>query len=85
MSRCSPSHGRRQGRGSLFPALDADLELCPLGESQTELTLRGRYQPPGGALGRRIDQLLLHRLADATVRAFVTSLAARLAAPGARV
>lgn len=52
------------GSGSLFPALDADLELSPLGEGRTELTLRGRYQPPGGALGRRIDELLLHRLAE---------------------
>jgi hypothetical protein len=72
------------GTGSLFPALDADLELSPLGEGRTELTLRGRYQPPGGALGRRIDELLLHRLADATVRAFLSSLAARLG-PGAQV
>lgn len=67
------------GTGSLFPALDADLELSPLGQNRTELTLRGRYEPPGGILGRRIDQLLLHRLADATVRAFLSSLAARLA------
>jgi hypothetical protein len=68
------------GSGSLFPARDGDLELSPLGETRTELTLRGRYQPPGGALGRRVDELLLHRLADATVRAFLSSLAGRLAA-----
>jgi hypothetical protein len=68
------------GSGSLFPTLDADLELSPVGENRTELTLMGRYQPPGGALGRRVDELLLHRLADATVRAFLSSLAARLAA-----
>ncbi len=73
------------GSGSLFPALDADLELSPLGEGRTELTLRGRYQPPGGVIGRRIDELLLHRLADATVRAFLSSLAARLAGPGAQI
>ena len=63
------------GSGSLFPALDADLELSPVGDGRTEMTLMGRYQPPGGALGRRVDELLLHRLADATVRAFLTSLA----------
>ncbi len=73
------------GSGSLFPALDADLELSPLGEGRTELTVRGRYQPPGGVIGRRIDELLLHRLADATVRAFLSSLAARLAGPGAQI
>jgi hypothetical protein len=71
------------GPGSLFPALDADLELSPLGDGRTELTLRGRYEPPGGVVGRHIDQLLLHRLADATVRAFLTRLAAQLGAPSA--
>ena len=73
------------GTGSLFPALDADLELSPLGEDRTELLVMGRYQPPGGPLGRRMDELLLHRLADATVRAFLSRLAARLAGPAARV
>jgi hypothetical protein len=73
------------GSGSLFPGLDADLELSPVGETRTELTLMGRYQPPGGALGRRVDELLLHRLADATVRAFLSSLAAKLASGAAEV
>lgn len=67
------------GSGSLFPDLDADLEVSPLGEGQSELALRGRYEPPGGILGRRIDQFLLHRLANATVRAFLSSLSSRLA------
>jgi hypothetical protein len=68
------------GSGSLFPELDADLELSPVGDNRTELTLLGRYQPPGGAVGRRVDALLLHRLANATVRAFLSSLATTLAA-----
>jgi hypothetical protein len=71
------------GTGSLFPALDADLELSPLGEGRSQLTLRGRYEPPGGILGRHIDQFLLYRLADATVRAFLSRLAKRLAILGA--
>jgi hypothetical protein len=33
-----------------------------------------------GAFGRRVDELLLHRLADLTVRAFLSNLADRLAA-----
>jgi hypothetical protein len=68
------------GHPSLFPALDADLEVSPLGESQSELSLRGRYEPPGGAPGRVADRLVLHRLADATVRAFLSRLALRLEA-----
>jgi hypothetical protein len=67
------------GTTTLFPALDADLEVSPLGESRSELAVRGRYDPPGGALGRSADRLLLHRFADATVRAFLSSLATQLA------
>ena len=68
------------GAASLFPSLDADLEVSPLGEDRSELTLRGRYVPPGGTPGKLIDRLLLHRLADATIRAFLSNLASRLAA-----
>ncbi|HYA44034.1 MAG TPA: hypothetical protein VED59_00385 [Acidimicrobiales bacterium] len=71
---------RATGLGSLFPLLDADLEVSPLGEDHCELALRGRYVPPGGTPGRMVDRLLLHRLADATVRAFLSHLALRLAA-----
>ena len=66
------------GPGSLFPALDADLEVSPLGEERSELALHGRYEAPGGSLGRSVDRLLLHRLADATIRAFLSNLADRL-------
>lgn len=63
---------------SLFPRLDADIEVAPCGTSETALTLRGRYEPPAGALGRRVDQLLLHRLAESTVRAFLANVADEL-------
>jgi hypothetical protein len=69
---------RATGTGSMFPVLDADLEVSPLDEARSELALRGRYDPPGGSLGRGADRLLLHRLAHATVRAFLSSLASRL-------
>ena len=71
---------RATGAATLFPVLDADLEVSPLGEGRSELALRGRYEPPGGLVGRSLDQLLLHRLADATLRAFLTYLAAALTA-----
>jgi hypothetical protein len=80
-----PFTWKATGSGSLFPALDADLEASPLGPGRSELALRGRYEPPGGILGRTIDQFLLHRLADATVRAFLSSLANRLAVSTASV
>lgn len=67
---------RASGAPSLFPELDADLEIAPFGAWQTRLTLLGRYQPPGGVLGWHLDQLVLRRLAESTLRAFLRSLCA---------
>ena len=63
----------------LFPVLSADLEVASLGEHMTQLTLHGRYDPPLGAVGRRMDRLLMHRIAEATVRGFLSRLADGLA------
>jgi hypothetical protein len=58
--------------------MSADLEVAPLDENLTQLTLRGRYEPPLGAVGRRIDRLLMHRVAEASVRAFLGRLVSTL-------
>lgn len=71
----SPDTDRTSG---LLPSLEADLEVVPVGTSETALTLRGRYEPPAGAFGRRVDALVLHRLAEATVRAFLEDVRDRL-------
>ena len=71
------------GAGSLFPVLDADLEVSPLGEGRSEIALRGRYDSPGGTPGRKVDQFLRYRLANATVRAFLSRLTGQLAVPQA--
>jgi len=67
------------GSGALFPDLDGDLEIRPVDLDRTLLTLRGRYEPPGGRVGHRMDQLVGHHLAEATIRAFLAALADRLA------
>ncbi|HEY6471130.1 MAG TPA: hypothetical protein VI434_15360 [Candidatus Dormibacteraeota bacterium] len=64
----------------LFPVLSADLEVARLGDDLTQLTLQGRYDPPLGALGQRIDRLLMHRVAEASVRSFLSRLVESLAA-----
>lgn len=69
---------RASGPGSLFPALDADIEVSPIGPGRSEVALRGRYEPPGGAPGKVADRLVMHRLADATIRAFLSQLALQL-------
>jgi hypothetical protein len=66
------------GAQRLFPTLDADLELMPLGPDQVMLTLMGRYEPPLGAVGRGLDRLVLHRIAETCVRSFLHRTAANL-------
>lgn len=74
------------GTPGLFPRIDATVELAPLGSSFTELTFFGSYGPPLGAFGRKLDNLLLHRIAELTIRAFLQDMATRIvaAAQGAR-
>ena len=60
--------------GAIFPDLDADLELAPLGPDLTQITLQGRYQPPLRVIGRGMDRLLMHRVAQASIRAFLRKL-----------
>ena len=67
------------GTPGLFPVLSADLEITALDADLTQVTLHGRYQPPLGALGRRLDRLLLHRVAELSVRSFLRQLAEALA------
>ena len=64
--------------GGLFPVLDADVRLTPAGEHVTLLSMAGSYRPPLGALGRALDQAILHRVAAATIRRFVAQVAARI-------
>jgi hypothetical protein len=66
------------GAERFFPTLDADLEIMPMGPDQAMLTLMGRYEPPLGALGRVVNRLVLHRVAEACVRSFLRRTAANL-------
>jgi hypothetical protein len=66
------------GPTELFPVMVADLEVAPLGAGASQLRLSGSYDPPLGALGRQLDRLLLHQLAEATVRALLSQLVAAL-------
>jgi hypothetical protein len=59
------------GMDGLFPRLDADLEVGPLGHDRTQLAISARYRPPLGVLGQAIDRVLLHRVAEATVKDFL--------------
>ena len=70
----------------LLPAMDAEIEVAPMGAAYTQLAMTARYTPPFGMLGRVADRALLHRVAEATIKDFLDRVAGRiqqrLAAPG---
>jgi hypothetical protein len=74
-----PLHWWTKGMTHLFSALDADLDMVPVGPDTTQLTLSGRYDPPTGGGVQEPDRSLLHRLAEATVRSFLQRIGASLA------
>jgi hypothetical protein len=64
--------------GRLFPALDADLTLTPLDADSCRLTMDGAYRPPLAALGLGLDRVILNRIACATARSLLTTVAGSL-------
>ena len=62
------------GLEGLLPRLDANLELGSLGGDRTQLAMSARYRPPLGAVGQAADRVLLHRVAEATVKDFLDRL-----------
>jgi hypothetical protein len=74
--------------GSLFPVLDANITISPgqhegtsSGKQTTRLALIGSYRPPLGRLGAALDQVALHRVATATIRALLQDVVAGLTSP----
>jgi hypothetical protein len=63
------------GAEILFPKLRADLTISHVGSDQTRISLEGTYEPPLGSLGKAVDRVVLRRVADSTVKAWVDRLA----------
>ena len=63
---------------ALFPAMRATLTVYPLSPNETQLQLRGEYDPPGGIFGTVADRLVGHRIAEASVHSFLDALARRM-------
>jgi hypothetical protein len=66
--------------GTLFPALDGDLTLCPAGECTTVLTLAGVYRLPEHA-GAGLDLGIVRLFAAVTIGSFIARLACALMHP----
>jgi hypothetical protein len=66
-----PMSWRAAGGETLFPSMDADIEVAALGPNRTQLSISARYRPPLGVVGRVVDRALLHRVAEATLKDFL--------------
>ena len=65
-----PLSWQATGPGFLFPEMTGELEASRWDNDSTLLSLQVDYIPPLGALGRQLDERLLHRLAWSTLRTF---------------
>ena len=70
-----PFHWRAIGAAALFPQIEAELQVAPLGDGEVRISLSGNYRPPLGEVGHVADAVLLHRLAERSMRVFLTTLA----------
>jgi hypothetical protein len=64
----------------LFPFMRAELLAYPLTDTETQLELCGRYEPPLGPLGGALNAVALHRIAEASVHRFLNDVAGHLRA-----
>lgn len=69
-----PFHWMATAVPALFPAMEAELDVAPLGAGDVRLTFSGRYRPPLGGIGEAIDTVILHRVVEHTVRTFLRGL-----------
>ncbi len=65
---------------SLFPFMKAELAIYPLTATETQLDFFGLYEPPLGALGKALNAMAGHRIADVAVHRFVNDVAGYLRA-----
>jgi hypothetical protein len=63
---------------SLFPLMNAELSIYPLTRSETQLDFLGFYEPPLGPLGKAVNAIVGHRIAEVSVHRFVTDVARSL-------
>ena len=62
----------------LFPLMKAELSVYPLTGTETQLDFWGLYEPPFGTVGKAINAIVGHRIAEASVHRFIDEVAAYL-------
>ena len=59
----------------LFPLMKAGLAIYPLTATETQLDFSGVYEPPLGPLGKALNAVAGHRIAEVSVHRFVEDVA----------
>jgi hypothetical protein len=72
------------GRGTLVPALDADIKLIPAGPDATALAVTGVCRPPLVRLADGRDPAVTREVARALIQALTSRVAASVADPAGR-
>jgi hypothetical protein len=62
----------------LFPLMRGELSVYPLTATETQLDFSGVYEPPFGAVGKTMNAIVGHRIAEVSVHRFVSDVAAYL-------
>ena len=62
----------------LFPLMKGELSIYPLTPTETQLDFSGVYEPPFGAVGKTMNAVVGHRIAEVSVHDFVRDVAGYL-------
>jgi hypothetical protein len=62
----------------LFPLMKGELSVYPLTSTETQLDFSGAYEPPFGAVGKTMNAIVGHRIAESSVHRFVSDVAGYL-------
>jgi len=62
----------------LFPLMKGELAIYPLTSTETQLDFLGFYEPPLGAVGKAVNAVAGHRIAEVSVHRFIDDVAAYL-------
>lgn len=65
-------------RPGLFPIMKGELSIYPLTATETQLDFWGLYEPPFGAVGKAVNAVVGHRIAEVSVHRFITDVAGYL-------
>ena len=62
----------------LFPLMKGELLVYPLTATETQLDFSGVYRPPFGTVGKTMNAIVGHRIAEVSVHRFVSDVAGYL-------